>query len=154
MILDFNYTKTIENILITMNLSDDDINKRLIKIHGSLEDGIIFGVEDKADIKNEHVFLRKAFNEKYKAINIIDILQYHEEIHIFGHSLGETDHMYFEDYFRKISMPNHSNEKSKIHLYHYGHDSYTQLFIQLDKLTNKSLTNFKRNNEFKTIDVS
>lgn len=155
LLLDFNYTRTTRTILTELGISQMDIEERHIKIHGSVEDGeIIFGIEDGATIKPQHVFLRKAYNQGFKAINVIDNLKNLKELYIIGHSLGETDHMYFKDFFAKQSYEHYYGKGKKITLYHYGHDGYNQLFMQLDDLTDNHLSLFKRNNDFKTIDTS
>lgn len=155
LILDFNYTKSVRVILEQLGLRQIDIEERLIKVHGSLEEKqIIFGVEDSARIKPEHVFLRKAFNKEFKGVNVKIPLDNLKELFIFGHSLGETDHMYFDSFFKSYSMEhNHGNGKI-IHFFHYGNEGYKQLFMQLDILTNNRLTIFKQNNDFRTIDTS
>ncbi len=155
LLLDFNYTQTTETILLELGISQNEIDERLIKVHGSVQDGeIIFGVEDKADIKPKHVFLRKAYNQNFKAINVIDNLENLKELYILGYSLGETDHMYFDNFFMTYSFAHYYGKGKKITLYYYGVEGYNQLFMQLDELTRKSLSLFKRNNEFKTIDAS
>ena len=91
-ILDFNYTASTRLILKQCGLSDEDIDNRLIKVHGEASNNdIIFGVEDNAGIKKEHVFLRKAYNIKYKALNFSELYDRIKSVAIFGHSLGETD---------------------------------------------------------------
>ena len=155
LLLDFNYTQTTETILLELGISQNEIDERLIKVHGSVQDGqIIFGVEDQADIKPKHVFLRKAYHQNFKAINVIDNLENLQELYILGHSLGETDHMYFNNFFMTYSFAHYFGKGKKITLYYYGEEGYNQLFMQLDELTRKSLSLFKRNNEFKTVDTS
>jgi hypothetical protein len=155
LLLDFNYTKTTKTILTEIGISQNEIDERLIKIHGSVEDGeIIFGVEDHAKIIPEHVFLKKAYNQNFKAINVIDNLENLKELYIIGHSLGETDHMYFDKFFSTYSYAHYNGKGKKITLYHYGEDGYNELFMQLDNLTGHHLSLFKRNNDFKTIDTS
>jgi len=155
LILDFNYTKAAEIILSELNVEKSIIEERIIKVHGSLdEQNIIFGIEDDAIIKPQHVFLRKAFNSKFKAINVNLNLINVKELYIFGHSLGETDHMYFNKFFSEFSMEFNFENGKMITLYHYGQEGYKQLFMQLDKLTNNRLTIFKQNNDFNTIDTS
>lgn len=155
LLLDFNYTQTTKTILLELGISQNEIDERLIKVHGSVQDGeIIFGVEDQADIKPKHVFLRKAYNQNFKATNVIDNLENLKELYIIGHSLGETDHMYLNNFFTTYSYPHYYGKGKKITLYHYGEEGYNQLFMQLDKLTGQNLSLFKRNNDFKTIDTS
>ncbi len=154
LLLDFNYTPTTKTILLELGVLQDQIDERHIKVHGSLEDNeIIFGVEDNAQIKPEHVFLRKAYNQIFKAINVDANLENLKEIYIIGHSLGQTDFMYLETLFRRFSEPQYFGAGKKITIYYYGEDGYDQLFMRLDALTNNNLSVFKRNNDFKTIDT-
>lgn len=159
LIYDFNYTKSAETILMNLRLSDEEIKKRLIKVHGSLEeDDIIFGIEDSATIRNNHVFLRKAYNPSFKGVNMNERLKRLHELHIFGHSLGQTDHMYFKKYFESFTNPGtHANPIyiiPKIYLYHYGDEAYNKLFMQLDTLTNRNLSTMKQESIFIPIDTS
>lgn len=75
-ILDYNYTETIATILRNQFVDSDLIKQNLIKVHGEASNGdIIFGVEDDAPIKPEHVFLRKAYPRHYKALNFKSIFE-------------------------------------------------------------------------------
>jgi hypothetical protein len=155
LILDFNYTNSVKIILEQLGLKQIEIDERLIKVHGSIDEKqIIFGVEDHARIKPEHVFLRKAFNRDFKGVNMNILLYNLTELFIFGHSLGETDHMYFIRFFQNYSTEHYHDKGKKIHFYYFGNQGYKQLFIQLDTLTNNGLTIFKQNNDFITIDSS
>jgi len=65
-ILDFKYTDATAIILKKMGFSQTGISKRLIKVHGSFQtEDIIFGVEDRADIKRRDIFLKKAYNKNF-----------------------------------------------------------------------------------------
>jgi hypothetical protein len=151
LILDFNYTNTIKDILKS---KIGDIDNKLIKVHGSIdEDQIIFGVEDNAAIRKEHVFLKKAFNRSFKAVNMQPFFRNAKELFFFGHSLGETDHTYFKNFILERSDPyTLSNEKKTIHIYHFGDNGYDQLHRQLDVLTANRLSGFKQRNEIRYID--
>ena len=64
-VIDFNYTPTSRLLLRHFGKSDEQIDKLLIKIHGSTAArDIIFGVEDSANINRQHIFLKKSFNKK------------------------------------------------------------------------------------------
>ena len=155
LILDFNYTKTTETILLNLGIIKESIDERLIKVHGSIdEQEIIFGVEDSARIKPQHVFLRKAYNPHFKAININNNLETLNQLYIFGHSIGETDHMYFKSFFRTFSQPHYYDRGKTIVLFHFGQVGYNQLLMQIDELTSNNLSIFKQNNDFKTKDTS
>lgn len=151
LILDFNYTHTVKSILSELGMSEDEIENRLIKVHNSIDENIIFGVEDNARINPQHVFLRKAYNKSFKAINVKSNLDNLKELFIYGYSLGETDHMYFREFFRNLSFSHMSNNGKSLTLFYYGDDGYNQLFIQLDELTQNNLTGFKQNNRLKLI---
>ena len=155
LILDFNYTNSVKIILQELGLKQIEIDERLIKVHGSIDEKqIIFGVEDFARIEPEHVFLRKAFSRDFKGVNMNLLLENLTELFIFGHSLGETDHMYFSRFFQNYSAEHHHDKGKTIHFFYYGNQGYKQLFMQLDTLTNNGLTIFKQNNDFRTIDSS
>lgn len=155
LILDFNYTNTTKILLREIGFPDDMINKSLIKVHGSVEEGnIIFGVEDKADINPDHVYFKKSFSRYFKGINLFNEADKIETIKIFGHSLGDTDFMYFHKLFQTISDESYTGLSKKIYLYYFGRESYKNLHIQLEKLTDNNLFTLKRNNEFIPIDTS
>lgn len=146
-ILDFNYTSSISSLLVTFGAKPQDIISRHIKMHGSLAEGeIVFGIEDAPSVKSEHVFLKKSYNASFKAVNLNSVFNHMSDLYIFGHSLGQTDHMYFSHFFNAYSNHNFQSKGKNIHLYYHGDDGYTQLFMQLDKLTLHRLTNLRQNN--------
>ncbi len=157
-ILDFNYTKSTE-ILLRNNYVDDEIIKgSLIKVHGeAAKNDIIFGVEDSASIKPEHVFLRKAFPRHYKALNLRSIFEKANRIIFFGHSLGETDHTYFLNLFRDScqdgSFYNQRTVNKSFEFVYYEEDGYHKLMQQIDTLTANHLTAFRQFNNIIFQDV-
>jgi hypothetical protein len=79
------------------------------------------------------------------------ILNRAKTINFFGFSLGETDHMYFKDFFMSKNI---SKNIININFYNYGEDNYDKLHIELDDLTGRQLSKFKINNNIKFIDTS
>jgi hypothetical protein len=153
-IIDFNYTNSTRIILEELGFSLKEIDKILIKIHGSIEEEkIIFGVEDGANISSNHLFLRKAYPRHFKGINLDNGLKNIQKIHFFGHSIGETDHTYFFEFFRTHSDVPFSFSPKEVNLYHYGDDGYDELQKQIDALTRQRLSSFKQNVYFNPIDV-
>ena len=155
-VFDFNYTETFEHLALKTGFKGRRIGDRIVKVHGSAkEQDIIFGVEEGASIKPENIFLKKAFPPHYKGINLGYHLDTAKEVHFFGHSLGETDHNYFQHFFQRISTPSagFQNQKKIINLYYYGMDAYKDLHIQLDKLTLNRLGSLKNKNEFNPIPI-
>jgi len=160
LIIDFNYTSTLQELLkIFVNEpTTEQQNIEHIKIHGGIvENNIIFGVEDSADIKKEHIFIKKSANKIFKPINFSYTLESCDQLIVFGHSLGETDHMYFKDYFNNAttyrSTPRVGLEKQNIVLFHYDEENYYKLLSELDTLTYRNLKKLKEINIFEMIEV-
>lgn len=158
-ILDYNYTQSIELILRGKYVADEIIKNSLIKVHGEAsKNDIIFGVEDNANIRPEHVFLRKAYPRYYKALNFNSIFNEINDLIFFGHSLGETDHTYFQRLFSESCSdgynPYSDNKRNKaFHFYYYTEDGYHKLMQQIDALTYHKLTSFRQFNNVKFINV-
>ena len=157
-ILDYNYTKSIEIILRNKFIGEDTIKSSLIKVHGeAAKNDIIFGVEDRAPIKREHVFLRKAYPRYFKALNFHSIFTNAKRIIFFGHSLGETDHTYFQDLFRDCcqdgSSYSHNKYNKRFEFIYFKEEGYHKLMQQIDDLTYHKLTAFKQFNNVKFLDV-
>ncbi len=163
-VLDFNYTQSIKHILRRKFILSEEVNKQIIKVHGEASNNnIIFGVEDDAPIKPEHVFLRKAFPRYYKAWNFNSLFSKSNQIIFFGHSLGQTDHTYFKRLIQDSCNDGNNygmhntylkNQLNKsFHFFFYGDKGYHDLLQQLDELTGQHLTNFRQFNDVKFISV-
>lgn len=158
-ILDFNYTKSVKLLLSQFGLSETEIEQCHLKVHGEAEKkDIVFGVEDKAPIKSEHVFIRKAYNKAYKALNFAELFKNVSSLMFFGHSLGESDHTYFSNLFQNSCLyigggTSQSRFNKNFYFFHFKEDGYYNLMQQLDALTLKSLTSFKQYNNTQFIDV-
>lgn len=155
LIFDFNYTRSLNVIAMENGYDSYEIESRVLKVHGTSESNkIIFGVEDLAKINNQHLFLQKAYPLHYQGINLSNQLKNSDEIHFFGHSLGETDHTYFNHFFKSISLANDGRSpKKKIYFYYYGRESYDGLYSQLNELTSKSMSLLKQYNVVEFIDT-
>lgn len=154
-ILDFNQTLTFQHICKEQKIELNEYsNFEHIKIHGSLNenDNIIFGIEDNARISPQHVFLKKSVNENFNPINFSSAILESDSFIVFGHSLGETDHMYFEDFFRNQKSRINDDKKQHTAIYHNGGNSYFDLFAQIDQLTINRISRFKQNSIFSTVD--
>ena len=144
-IVNFNYTETI-SVLLRYRFPD----ATHIQIHGAAANGkIVFGVHDQADIKNEHVFLRKAVSSAlYKKHFAGEFMRNaSESVSIFGHSLGNTDFTQFLPFF---DLDQHE-KSSKLDVYYHSESSYYDLYGNIDLLTNNQLQRFSRQHEFKMI---
>ncbi len=151
LILDFNYTDTLDLILTDLLGEFHKESVHHIKIHGSIESEIIFGIDDKATIYEDHIFLKKSVNKNYKTLNIDKFLSESNSIGVFGHSLGETDHMYFNKFFTEACKVDSISSGKEISLYYYDEKARLELHKQLDVLTKKDISKFKRNNSVEFI---
>jgi hypothetical protein len=153
-IYNFNYTNSVFKVAEILGISD--IESKHSFVHGSIENrNIIFGVEDRAYINDNHIFFKKSYNPNFAESNIINILNNIDnniiKLIIFGHSLGITDSSYFNDYFSSITSKYNNPE---LKLYYYGEEGYDEMMTILDKYTGSNLTNFKHNNKLEFIDSS
>jgi len=159
-ILNFNYTDTIDrlyDVILQNRFIDIEDRFKQIHVHGDLTTGIVFGIDDKAKVKKEHVFLHKSFDNNTTKININALLEDQKEIIFFGYSLGISDASYFEDFFKKICLPNNKTSKSsqlKLTFYYYKEEGYIDLFNRLLDLTNHSTAKLRQYNNIKFIDSS
>ena len=148
-ILNFNYTDTV------YALFDNEPTFPVIKhhIHGSLKDcdNIVFGVEDGYKLKQEHSFLYKSHNRVLNVNHLNERFEDAKHILFYGYSLGQTDHSYFEDFFREQSTK--GCERKKFDFFYYDEAAYDDLFWQLRKLTNNRMVQFKTFNEVNFIKV-
>lgn len=141
-ILTFNYTKMVEKIIDIYFRANT--NYSINHIHGCLSDNIVFGIEDSVEVVKEHVFLYKSHNQNQNINGIIGILNNADNITFFGYSLGETDHSYFDDFFKSQTLPNCKSKNFTF--YYHGQEAYDDLVWQLKKLTNSRLSYLKQYN--------
>ena len=150
LIIDFNYTKSVESIVKEL---DTPCKCDIIKIHGkAAEHNIIFGVEDDARINPEDVFLLKAAHKDYTTIDIGTHLKNSEGLVVIGHSLGQSDYNYFQNFFREQSSIIVNSKH--ILITYFQEQSRLEIMQSLVNLTNHSLSRLRTKNQFKMVDVS
>lgn len=112
-IFTFNYTP--------VPLQDDGKRIPVHYMHGSCENGrIIVGTRDGTPIAPEYDFLQKVMDESFRPPDILTALDNADEIIIFGHSLGENDRQYFEQFFTKQAG---SDNQNKPYIFIFTRDS-------------------------------
>lgn len=148
LIINFNYTDSVKYIIGKNCL---DLRATHIQVHGNARDNsIIFGVEDKASIRPQDVFLRKSASIHFMPYDLEDKFKKAATINIVGHSLGQSDHHYFRDFIRTQS--NNTTSK-KIVITYYGEFGRLAIIKELDELTSNSLARFQIKNEVTMIDL-
>lgn len=149
-VVNFNYTIFLEKLIDVINYNYTEFYIR--KIHGSLKHEIVFGVQDNLDLTRDHVFLYKSYNKYQEVKGLPHILGNADNIIFFGYSLGETDHSYFDDFFKNQTEKN-CRSKNFV-FYHYGQDAYDDIIWQLKALTNNRTSYLNQYNNIQFIDSS
>lgn len=156
-VVNFNYTNSVLRILNEIYNSKffnhyKGMNFLIYHVHGSADNkNIIFGVDDNHKIRKGHIEIRKStFNDNGGKL-IKDLLKSGSELYFFGFSLGETDHMYFRDFFKKLTI---EDVFKKITFYHYQKEGRLGLHEQFECLTDNKVSLMKSNAEFIFIDVA
>lgn len=146
-VINFNYTQTIFKI-------ESFPIKSMKQIHGSLDNGenIVFGVEDSSNLTKEHSFLYKSYNPTLNVDHLNERFEDAKHILFYGYSLGQTDHSYFEDFFKEQSTK--GCERKKFDFFYYGQEGYDDLFWQLRTLTGNRMAQFKQFNDVEFIDTN
>jgi len=151
MIYNFNYTNSVFRVAKILGL-DYDLERKHSYVHGSIDNSnIILGVEDKARIPSNYIFLKKAYNINFGKTDIGKSLNKENDLVLFGHSLGITDSSYFKSYIHSLARK-HSNTELKF--YYYGDLGYDEMMQAIDVYSGNYLTEFKNNNKFIPIDSS
>lgn len=143
-IFDFNYTSTIKNILTELGIASEEINNRVIKMHGTIaERDIILGIHDNTGKLPASVYVKKSSQDNFNStrIRIGGIIKKCSELYIFGHSLGKTDEGYFKDTFKSLAFS--EGEVIKLKLYHHGDHAKDEFYVRLNDLTASNANTFK-----------
>jgi len=148
-VITFNYTNTAERLLqeiFPFTYEENEKPYSITYVHGSIsQKNIIFGVDDSHKIAKDHIKIRKTTHENFSGHVIKNALfEYADEIHFFGVSLGETDHMYFREYFRSKLCKESLKKKHKFYV--YKQEGYDDLHNQFYELTNCATHNLKIHN--------
>jgi hypothetical protein len=74
-------------------------------VHGTLEkDNIIFGFNNRSDIKKEYRCYQKSHDDSYESHNILPALMDASDIIFFGMSMGDIDGAYYDEVLRQTSV--------------------------------------------------
>lgn len=99
------------NDVVTFNYTD--ITRLISKprgsveyMHGNINDGIILGFQRFEDMAPGYEYMIKAENPLYKSRHLYAKMLDADEVVIYGHSLGETDHCYFKPFFEEQTKSN------------------------------------------------
>ena len=102
-------------------------------VHGSLRnDDIVLGVGEYVKLDSNISYLHKTSSLAYKSSGILNALETHNTIIIFGLSLSQVDYPYFEDFFRDVSFRKYTGELKKyIRVFTYDEKSRLEILDNL-----------------------
>ena len=128
-IFTFNYTDL--NMLAERLGLRDKIDFQYV--HGSCcNNSAIIGVSDSFELKKGYDYLYKTSSQFYRSSNVRYALQEAKEVIFFGHSLGQQDYHYFEDFFKQQCRSDMvEKDKCKITFFTKDELSRQQLLNQL-----------------------
>ena len=117
----FNYT----NVSRLMGKVNIPVKIPITYMHGSLEknDNIVLGIETDKQIHKDYHFLFKTNNRFYSSNNLIEALEKAHEIVFFGHSINGMDFPYFNDFFKKQSLPSKDFKRKRITIFTFDDES-------------------------------
>lgn len=155
-ILSYNYTdlKIIARKLFISKLSHRKMIEKesFVKhIHGCIKDkNIILGVEDEAEIDKEYCYVVKSMSQYFKSNNVRGTLEDADIILFFGHSLGETDYLYFKEFFSLQSGVNNQKPNRKyVRLFTKDEKSRIEIMLRLREMNNKQTSLLYDLNDFR-----
>lgn len=107
-------------------------------IHGRLDDSsLIIGIQDNIDIAPEYNYMIKTFSENFHSHDLIPELRNADEVIFFGHSFGETDYHYFEDFFKRQTNPDTARIGLPLSIFTLNRDTRMNILEQLRVMNNK-----------------
>lgn len=155
----FNFNYTTNHIRSIIN--ESDLFKRtgaptILSVHGQAKDNsIILGSQDHKKITTATSFLCKSSSQNFGNHQFYEHVTHSSQIHIFGHSLGNSDESYFRFIFSELLTTRNTpgNGRRTISIYYYGEDNYLTLLNQIHTLSNYRLDLIRLYHSIRFIDV-
>lgn len=118
-------------------------------MHGNINDGIILGFQRFENMALGYDYMIKSENTLYKSRHLAEKMLNADEVIIYGHSLGETDHCYFKPFFEEQVGENAKPRRLTIFTLN-GESSYN-ITQQMVVLTDKKYQLFQDNTDVNII---
>lgn len=116
------------------------------QIHGTVySSNIVLGVEENCKIPSNLFFLKKVAQLNFRETSILSHLREADKVVFFGHSLGNIDACYFQEFFAMLSEPDIKNGK-EIEFYTYDEKSVQQIKDNIQKMNGHRYLQFANNN--------
>lgn len=145
------------NDVVTFNYTD--ITRLIGKPHGSVEymhgninDGIILGFQRFENMAPGYEYMIKAENPLYKSRHLYAKMLDADEVVIYGHSLGETDHCYFKPFFEEQTKSNATPRRLTI--FTLNRESRNAITQQMVSLSDGKYQVFQDNTDVNVIETA
>ena len=146
-----------QNDVVTFNYTD--VNRLVEKprgsigyMHGNTEDEIILGFQRFDNMAVGYEYMIKSENPLYKSRHLYAKMLEADEVIIFGHSLGETDHCYFKPFFVE-----QTSEKAKpryLTIFTLNRESRTSITKQMVSMCDGKYQVFQDNTDVNVIETA
>lgn len=141
----FNYSKTVDFIINKLNIPSTIF--KTTNIHGTLlANDIILGAHDECPLPKELTFIKKSHSQNFKGDKLLSSLANTNNIVFFGHSLGRSDHFYFQNHFKTILSQ--SKKKSNITIYTKNKASEHAVMSEIDEICEGKIAALKSKMDF------
>lgn len=121
-------------------------------MHGNINDGIILGFQRFENMALGYDYMIKSENTLYKSCHLAEKMLNADEVIIYGHSLGETDHCYFSPFFEEQIGDN--AKPRRLTIFTLNDESSYRIIQQMVGLTNKKYQLFLDNTDVNVIQTA
>ena len=121
-------------------------------MHGNINDGIILGFQRFDNMASGYDYMIKSENPLYKSRHLSAKMLAADEVIIFGHSLGETDHCYFKPFFDE--QTSERAKPRKLTIFTLDKTSRATITQQMVVLSDKKYQLFQDNTDVNVIETA
>lgn len=145
------------NDVVTFNYTDVSrlVNSPRASVeymHGNINDGIILGFQRFENMAPGYEYMIKSENPFYKSRHLFAKMLDADEVIIYGHSLGETDHCYFKPFFDEQTSSNASPRRLTI--FTLNRESRNAITKQMVALSDGNYQQFQDNTDVNVIETA
>ena len=143
-VVTFNYTD--------INRLESKIRANVEYMHGNTKDGIILGFQRFDKMAAGYEYMIKSENLLYKSRHLDRKMLNADEVIIYGHSLGETDHTYFKPYF-DVQTSDKARDR-RLTIITLNRESRDSIVRQMVALSNEKYQTFLDNTDVNFVETS
>lgn len=121
-------------------------------MHGNINEGIILGFQRFENMAPGYEYMIKAENPLYKSRHLYTKMIEADEVIIYGHSLGETDHCYFKPFFEAQTQIN-ATLPHRLTIFTLNGESRNAIIKQMVSLSDGKYLLFQDNTNIEVIET-